>query len=87
MTDMGFRLYLPSQLTSTFALATFFYPSSSSFVFDTFYKRLRERGFVINSGELSTANTFQIGVIGNVFQQDIKRLLDAVTFVKKEMHF
>jgi len=87
MTGMGFRLYLPSQLMSTYALATFFYPPSTNFVFDTFYKKLKERGFIINSGELSTANTFQIGAIGNINRHDMKRMVDAVMTTKKEMNF
>ena len=39
---------------------------------------MKEKGFVLYPGKVSDAETFRIGNIGEVYSEDIERLLKAV---------
>ncbi len=77
MQRLGFRCLLPPECQSPIITA-FYNPDSAQYAFAEFYRRLKERGFVIYPGKVTQVNTFRIGTIGNVFPQDIYRLLTAV---------
>jgi 2-aminoethylphosphonate-pyruvate transaminase len=53
-------------------------PASPHYDFCRFYRRLKERGFVIYPGKVARRDTFRIGNIGDVQPGDIRRLMDAV---------
>jgi len=77
MERLGFRALLPSELQSPI-ITSFYYPESDRFSFDTFYKRMKEEGFVLYPGKITSAQTFRIGNIGDVHADDVERLLDAI---------
>jgi len=52
--------------------------SSSLFDFTKFYKLLKLRGFVIYPGKITKTNTFRIANIGEVYEEDVHRLLEAI---------
>ncbi|MGY4758820.1 2-aminoethylphosphonate--pyruvate transaminase [Paenibacillus caseinilyticus] len=77
MEALGFLPLLPEALRSPF-ITTFRYPASDGFDFDEWYLRLKAAGFVIYPGKLSSADTFRIGTIGEVYPEDMRRLTEAV---------
>ncbi len=53
-------------------------PTSPGYEFERFYQSLKQMGFVICSGKVTSVDTFRIGNIGEVDCNDIRRLLSAV---------
>ena len=72
---LGLPLYLRAELQAPI-IATFRQPDG--FDFPAFYAALNERGFVIYPGKLTAAQTFRVGCIGQVFPQDVDRLVQAI---------
>jgi len=60
-------------------IATFHYPKGD-FDFKAMYAFIKERGYAIYPGKLNNMDTFRIGVIGEIYPEDI----DALTQVMKE---
>ena len=60
-------------------ISTFCYPQSSAFDFKTFYECLKQEGFVIYPGKVTATPCFRIGHIGEVYPQDMERLLQAIS--------
>lgn len=80
MEALGFRAFLPAELQSPI-ITSFSYPDAPGFSFDRMYGELETRGFVIYPGKTSKADTFRIGTIGHLFQEDIDALLAAMAEV------
>jgi 2-aminoethylphosphonate-pyruvate transaminase len=53
-------------------------PTSPGYEFERFYQSLKQKGFVIYPGKVTSVDTFRIGNIGDVNGNDIRRLLSAV---------
>ncbi|WP_282937219.1 2-aminoethylphosphonate--pyruvate transaminase [Paenibacillus sp. RC67] len=77
MERLGFSALLPAEYQSPI-ITSFYYPKSEHFSFETFYKRMKEEGFVLYPGKITSAQTFRIGNIGDVHANDIERLVEAV---------
>ncbi|KAB7709196.1 2-aminoethylphosphonate--pyruvate transaminase [Bacillus aerolatus] len=77
MKEIGFEALLDEQHQSPI-ITSFLYPDDSNFTFQDFYQSLKKRGFVIYPGKISEVNTFRIGNIGEVYIEDIERLLEAI---------
>lgn len=77
MQKLGFQALLPTDLQSPI-ITSFLFPDSPVFSFDEFYTRMKQEGFVIYPGKITTAPTFRIGNIGDVHVEDIHRLLHGV---------
>lgn len=86
MRALGFTEYLPAEKQGCI-ITSFRYPQDPKWEFETFYKALNERGYVIYPGKVSNADCFRIGNIGRIFESDVKDLLGAVAAVKQEMGF
>jgi 2-aminoethylphosphonate-pyruvate transaminase len=84
MKALGFRPYLSLDVQS-FIITTFHYPAEPKFLFEQFYQRLFEKGFVIYPGKLTRLDCFRIGNIGRLYPKDIQSLLAAIETVLKEM--
>jgi aspartate aminotransferase-like enzyme len=76
MSTRGFQALLPAHLQSPI-ITSFLYPYPD-FDFCTFYKTVKEQGFVLYPGKISQADTFRIGNIGEVYPSDIKKLLAVI---------
>jgi 2-aminoethylphosphonate-pyruvate transaminase len=81
---LGLKPYLTPSVQS-YIITAFHCPSDFPFVFDRFYRRLSEEGFIIYPGKLTTVDTFRIGTIGRIFPADIRQLVHAVGSIFKEM--
>jgi 2-aminoethylphosphonate-pyruvate transaminase len=77
MREMGFREYVDPAHQS-YIITTFLYPDDPSFHFETFYRKLSEKGYVIYPGKLTHADCFRIGTVGHLYQADIQALLDGI---------
>ena len=85
MCEMGFKTLLKSELQSPI-ITSFLYPTDD-FSFINFYEAVKARGFVLYPGKISQADTFRVGNIGEVYPDDIKRLIKAVREVVSELKF
>ncbi|MFY0255554.1 2-aminoethylphosphonate--pyruvate transaminase [Chitinophaga sp. 30R24] len=79
MQAIGFEPLLDTFLQSPI-ISSFLYPTPS-FSFNSFYKELKEKGFVIYPGKISEKETFRIGTIGEVYPDDFKRLIAAIATI------
>ena len=77
MKEIGFEQLLPDELQAPIII-TFKQPSDPNFNFQKFYNALSDKDFLIYPGKLTVADTFRIGCIGNLNEQDMKDTLTAV---------
>jgi 2-aminoethylphosphonate-pyruvate transaminase len=84
MRALGFETLLPDRLQAPI-IVTFHMPADPRFVFEDFYERLRQRGFVIYPGKLTVADSFRIGCIGRLGAKEMKAALAAIDTTLKEM--
>lgn len=84
MREIGFAEYLLREQQGVIITA-FCYPDHPRFLFDDFYGRLNEKGFVIYPGKVSNIDCFRVGNIGRLFKSDILALLAAIRSTLEEM--
>lgn len=84
MRAMGFETLLPDRLQAPI-IVTFRMPADPNFHFQTFYDRLRARGYVIYPGKLTVADSFRIGCIGRLGEAEMRGALEAIGAVLAEM--
>lgn len=77
MEALGFRCLIPKEHRSPI-ITSFHDPAEDAYTFESFYRELKQRGFVIYPGKVTVADTFRIGNIGHVAPGDIRRLLQAI---------
>ncbi|ABM04454.1 2-aminoethylphosphonate--pyruvate transaminase [Psychromonas ingrahamii 37] len=77
MRELGFKTLLPDALHSPI-ITSFHSPSSPEYDFKRFYVLLKAAGFVIYPGKVSNADCFRIGNIGEVYPEDIDKLMIAI---------
>lgn len=74
MRSHGFATLLPDDYQSP-VITSFLSPDSSQWSFEEFYTRLKKRGFVLYPGKVTSADTFRVGTIGEIYPEDIERLI------------
>jgi 2-aminoethylphosphonate-pyruvate transaminase len=84
MRALGFETLLPDHLQAPI-IVTFRMPEDKKFVFQDFYDRLKERGYVIYPGKLTVADSFRIGCIGRLYPDHMRGALAAVRAILDEM--
>ena len=84
MRRLGFRPLLPDALQAPI-IVTFHTPADPSFDFKVFYEKLRQRGYLIYPGKLTIADSFRVGCIGRLGEDDIRGALAAVRDALDEM--
>ena len=77
MRALGFKTLLPDNLQAPI-IVTFVIPADPNFEFDAFYNGLKQLGYMIYPGKLTVTESFRIGCIGQVNEEQILGLLDAV---------
>ena len=85
MKIIGFEQLLPSELQAPIII-TFKQPQNANFDFQQFYNALSEKNFLIYPGKLTIADTFRIGCIGNLDENDMKDTLIAVKEVVQDLN-
>ena len=61
--------------------------ASNPLKFGEFYDALSEKGFLIYPGKLTVAETFRIGCIGNLNEQDMHDTITAIKEVVNDSNF
>lgn len=75
MKAMGISPYIGEEYQGPI-ITTFFYPENHSFTFSEMYEYIKERGYAIYPGKVTEAETFRIGNIGEIYEEDINKLCD-----------
>ncbi len=77
MQSLGFKPLLDTTHQSPIITA-FYNPEHPDYTFRKFYDQLKAHGFVIYPGKVSDHDTFRIGTIGDITQDDIRKLIHAI---------
>lgn len=59
-------------------ITTFFYPADKNYTFQEMYQYIKERGYAIYPGKVTDAETFRIGNIGEIYEEDINKVCDII---------
>lgn len=84
MRAMGFHTLLADRWLSPI-IVTFHAPYHPRFDFKTFYRLIKEHGFIIYPGKLTQVDSFRIGCIGQIFEEQMRGVLAAIRAVLDEM--
>jgi 2-aminoethylphosphonate-pyruvate transaminase len=84
MEELGFRCLLPREVQAPI-IVTFLEPADAHYKFEEFYERLRDHGFLIYPGKLTVADSFRIGCIGHLGEEQMRDAVEAVRAVVQEM--
>lgn len=71
--ELGIRPYLDMEDQGPI-ITTFLYPENHTFSFQELYDYIKERGYAIYPGKLTDAETFRIGNIGEIYEEDILKV-------------
>ncbi|XRG79097.1 2-aminoethylphosphonate--pyruvate transaminase [Rossellomorea sp. GAMAL-10_SWC] len=74
--DVGIHAYINEENQSPI-ITTFLFPSEQ-FSFENFYYFIKEKGYVIYPGKLTDADTFRVGNIGEIYEEDIQGLCNII---------
>ena len=84
MRALGFTTLLPDALQAPI-IVTFHMPADPAFHFSLFYRKLNERGYIIYPGKLTVADSFRIGCIGRLGEEQMQGALRAIEATLDEM--
>ena len=73
MKAMGIETYIGLEHQGPI-ITTFLYPKAHDFSFQEMYEFIKERGYAIYPGKVTDADTFRIGNIGEIYEEDIVKL-------------
>ena len=85
MKEIGFDQLLPNEIQAPIII-TFRQPQNANFDFQQFYDALSEKNFLIYPGKLTVADTFRIGCIGNLDENDMHDTLIAIKEVVQDLN-
>ena len=77
MRSLGFRTFLGDAEQAPI-IVTFHAPDGPAYEFAEFYRRVREQGFILYPGKLTTVNTFRVGCIGAIDATTVGRAVAAI---------
>jgi 2-aminoethylphosphonate-pyruvate transaminase len=81
---LGLRTFLDDRVQAPI-IVTFHAPADPVYDFSELYRRVRERGFILYPGKLTTVNTFRVGCIGAIGSADMRRAVETIGTVLREM--
>jgi 2-aminoethylphosphonate-pyruvate transaminase len=84
MRELGLAPFLPSALQAPI-IVTFHSPPDPAYDFREFYRRVRDRGFILYPGKLTSVDTFRVGCIGAIDASAMRDVVSAVAEVLREM--
>src|SRR6202167_2650547 len=84
MRSLGFKTFLPAELQAPI-IVTFHSPPYPAYDFAEFYRRVRDRGFILYPGKLTTVDTFRVGCIGAIRADTLKQAVAAIADVLRDM--
>ena len=84
MRALGLKTFLPDALQAPI-IVTFHSPPDPKYDFAEFYRRVRDRGFILYPGKLTAVDTFRVGCIGAIGADVLRRAVSAVAEALREM--
>lgn len=81
---LGLRSFLEDAVQAPI-IVTFHAPPDAAYDFSEFYRRVRDRGFILYPGKLTTIDTFRVGCIGAIDARTIARAVAAIGETLVEM--
>ena len=73
MNELGIQTYIDAEHQGPI-ITTFLYPENHTFNFEDMYQYIKERGYAIYPGKVTEADTFRIGNIGEIYEEDIEKV-------------
>lgn len=74
MEKLGYKTYIDAAHQGP-VITTFFYPETANYTFKEMYEFIKARGYAIYPGKVTEAETFRIGNIGEIYKEDIEKLI------------
>jgi 2-aminoethylphosphonate-pyruvate transaminase len=84
MEALGLKSFLPRAIQAP-VIVTFHAPDDPAYRFERLYDEARKRGFILYPGKLTKVETFRVGCIGHVDEDDVKRAIGAIQEVLEKM--
>lgn len=84
MKALGFEAYISEEHQGPI-ITTFFYPQNAKFTFASMYDYLKSHGYVIYPGKLTERDTFRLGNIGEIYEEDVDHVLELFAQYLKEV--
>ncbi|KWR76409.1 2-aminoethylphosphonate--pyruvate transaminase [Cupriavidus sp. IDO] len=84
MAEIGFRPFLSPDVQAPI-IVTFHAPTDARYDFKTFYSKVRERGYILYPGKLTQVETFRVGCIGAIDDNEMRNVVTAVGEALREM--
>jgi 2-aminoethylphosphonate-pyruvate transaminase len=84
MARLGLKSFLPAAIQAPI-IVTFYSPESPHYRFKSFYDAVKERGYILYPGKLTSVETFRVGCIGQLGARGIAGAVEAVGEVLAEM--
>lgn len=84
MRALGFETFLPDSLQAPI-IVTFHAPPDPAYNFAEFYRRVRDQGFILYPGKLTTVETFRVGCIGAIGSETMREAVAAIAAVLRDM--
>ncbi|SPD67309.1 2-aminoethylphosphonate--pyruvate transaminase (plasmid) [Cupriavidus taiwanensis] len=84
MAALGFRAFLPAAVQAPI-IVTFHAPADVRYDFKSFYAKVRERGYILYPGKLTQVETFRVGCIGAIDDNEMRNVVTAIGEVLREM--
>ncbi|UZN51054.1 2-aminoethylphosphonate--pyruvate transaminase [Cupriavidus cauae] len=84
MRELGFRPFLRPEVQAPI-IVTFHAPDDPRYDFKTFYAKVRERGYILYPGKLTQVETFRVGCIGAIDDNEMRNVVSAIGLTLREM--
>jgi 2-aminoethylphosphonate-pyruvate transaminase len=84
MRALGFETFLPDSIHAPI-IVTFNAPTDPRYSFSEFYRRVRDRGFILYPGKLTTVDTFRVGCIGAIGPDTLRQAVSTIAAAVREM--
>jgi 2-aminoethylphosphonate-pyruvate transaminase len=84
MRDLGFRTLLPDEHQSPI-IVTFHAPRSPGYRFESLYRSVRDKGFILYPGKLTQIETFRVGCIGAIGPEVMRQAVAALAQSLQEL--
>lgn len=82
LAKIGINSYIAAEWQSPF-ITTFLYPSEN-FSFIEMYQYIKDRGYAIYPGKLTEIDTFRLGNIGEIYEDDVYRVTQLISHYLQE---
>ncbi len=84
MAALGFRPFLSPDVQAPI-IVTFHAPADARYDFRTFYENVRARGYILYPGKLTEVETFRVGCIGAIDDNEMRNVVTAIGETLRDM--